>query len=169
MRSDGLLAVHSVLLACDSQGCLCNVSACVCMRTCVSARGCVRAGARHSVSSGSHRVDPALYSPPTVGEAWRSSTLLHCANTDMCNTDRFTQRHTHTPTHTEKATQTLHKPISLSSRAYIQEMQNVIVYAAQQKPQLHTICTQVFNMLIMYNKKETMDSRLPSQTKIASS
>lgn len=76
-------------------------------------------------------------------------------------------QHKGTHTHTEKPTQTLHKTISISSRAYIQEMQNVIVCATQLKLQLHTICTQVFNMLIMYNMKETMDSRLPSQTKIS--
>lgn len=43
---------------------------------CVCVCVCVRGGARHSVSSGLHSVDPALYSPPTMGEAWQ---LQHVA------------------------------------------------------------------------------------------
>lgn len=51
-----------------------KVACLVCVFVGVFVRACVCGGARHSVSSGSHGVDPALYSPPTMGEAWRCST-----------------------------------------------------------------------------------------------
>lgn len=59
------------------------------------------------------------------GAAARCYTVL----TLICATQIGQHKDTHT--HVEKPTQTQHKPISISARAYIQEMQNVIVCAAQ--------------------------------------
>lgn len=67
----------------------------------VRACACVCDGARHSVSSGSHSVDPALYSPPTMGEAAvaaRSSSVLILIG--VVQIGQQTPTHTYTPTHT---------------------------------------------------------------------
>lgn len=55
---------------CDSQGCLSLSCVCVGVCACVWVYLCVCRRARHCISSGSYYVDPAMYSPPTLGEAW---------------------------------------------------------------------------------------------------